>query len=69
MMRNREERSAGIDYFRMAAAFMVIAIHISPFSGAQGPGVPGVSPEYPDLKRSGKSSPTAAHLRSFHIEP
>ncbi len=33
MMRNREERSAGIDYFRMAAAFMVIAIHISPFSG------------------------------------
>jgi len=25
-------RSAGIDYFRMAAAFMVIAIHIAPFS-------------------------------------
>ncbi len=29
----RPARSAGIDYFRMAAAFMVIAIHIAPFSG------------------------------------
>lgn len=26
-------RNAGIDYFRLAAAFMVIAIHIAPFSG------------------------------------
>lgn len=29
----REVRlAAGIDYFRMAAAFMVIAIHIAPFA-------------------------------------
>lgn len=28
----RPLRSAGIDYFRMAAAFMVIAIHIAPFA-------------------------------------
>ncbi len=28
----RPARSAGIDYFRMAAAFMVIAIHIAPFA-------------------------------------
>ena len=31
--RRRTVRYPGIDYFRMAAALMVVAIHIAPFSG------------------------------------